>query len=87
MRLTLQERVFNSRVTVRVTVIRFIRSIIALTSKCFSQTLCEVGRLFTDLKGTRTLFLAHLWGAHAIPVASSVVRRVSSVSTITTRNN
>ena len=39
-------------------------------------------------------FLAHLWGAYAIPVAlsgvrhsSSVVRRVSSVSTITTRNN
>ena len=48
-----------------------------------------------------SLFLAHLWGAYAIPVAlsgvrrpsfvvrrpSSVVRRVSSVSTITTRNN
>ena len=39
-------------------------------------------------------FLAHLWGAYAIPVAlsvvrreSSVVRRVSSISTITTRNN
>ena len=34
-------------------------------------------------------FLAHLWGAHAIhvPVAMSVVRRVSSVSTITNRNN
>ena len=39
-------------------------------------------------------FLAHLWGAYAIPVAlsgvrrpTSVVRRVSSVSTITTRNN
>ena len=39
-------------------------------------------------------FLAHLWGAYAIPMAlsgvrrpSSVVRRVSSVSTITTRNN
>ena len=32
-------------------------------------------------------FLAHLWGAYAIPVALSVVRRVSSVSTITTRNN
>ena len=34
-------------------------------------------------------FLAHLWGAHAIhvPVAMSVVRRVLSVSTITTRNN
>ena len=39
-------------------------------------------------------FLAHLWGAYAIPLAlsvvrhqSSVVRRVSSVSTITTRNN
>ena len=38
-------------------------------------------------------FLAH-WGAYAIPVAlsvvrrsSSIVRRVSSVSTITTRNN
>ena len=35
------------------------------------------------------VLLAHLWGAHAIhvPVAMSVVRRVSSVSTITTRNN
>ena len=36
-------------------------------------------------------FLAHLWGAYAIPLALSVVRRlssvVSSVSTITTRNN
>ena len=34
-------------------------------------------------------FLAHLWGAYAIPMALSVVRRirVSSVSTITTRNN
>ena len=39
-------------------------------------------------------FFAHLWGAYAIPVASSVVCRslsvvcrVSSVSTITTRNN
>ena len=39
-------------------------------------------------------FLAHLWGAYAIPLAlsvvrcpSSVVRRVSPVSTITTRNN
>ena len=40
-------------------------------------------------------FLAHLWRAYAIPVAlsgvrrvcsSSVVRRVSSVSTLTTRN-
>ena len=31
--------------------------------------------------------LAHLWGAYAIPLALSVVRRVSSVSTITTRNN
>ena len=30
-------------------------------------------------------FLAHLWGAYAIPLAASVVRRVSSVST--TRNN
>ena len=40
------------------------------------------------------LFLAHLWGDYAIPLAlsvfrrpSSIVRRVSSVSTITTRNN
>ena len=32
-------------------------------------------------------FLAHLWGAYAIPMALSVVRRVSSLSTITTRNN
>ena len=32
-------------------------------------------------------FLAHLWGAYDIPLASSVVCRVSSVSTITTRNN
>ena len=36
-------------------------------------------------------FLAHLWGAYAIPLALSVVGRessiVSSVSTITTRNN
>ena len=31
--------------------------------------------------------LAHLWGAYAIPMALSVVRHVSSVSTITTRNN
>ena len=29
-------------------------------------------------------FLAHLWGAYAIPLALSIVRRVSSVSTITT---
>ena len=43
---------------------------------------------------TTVIFLAHLWGAYAIPVASSVVRypssvvrRVSSVSTVTTRNN
>ena len=40
------------------------------------------------------LFLAHLWGAYAIPLALSVVGHqssgvccVSSVSTITTRNN
>ena len=40
------------------------------------------------------LLLAHLWGAYAIPMALSVVRhssyvvrRVSSVSTITTRNH
>ena len=39
-------------------------------------------------------FLAHLWGVYAMPMAlsgvrclSSVVRCVSSVSTITTRNN
>ena len=32
-------------------------------------------------------FLAHLWGAYAIPMALSGVRRVSPVSTITTRNN
>ena len=36
-------------------------------------------------------FLAHLWGAYATPGVvrrpSSVVRRVSSLSTITTRNN
>ena len=32
-------------------------------------------------------FLAHLWGAYAISLALSIVRRVSSVSTITTRNN
>ena len=39
-------------------------------------------------------FLAHLWGAYAIPVAlsgiqrpASAILRVSSVSTITTRNN
>ena len=32
-------------------------------------------------------FLAHLWGAYAIPVVLSGVRHVSSVSTITTRNN
>ena len=32
-------------------------------------------------------FLAHLWGAYAIPLALSVVRCVSSVSAITTRNN
>ena len=31
--------------------------------------------------------LAHLWGAYAIPMALSVFRCVSSVSTITTRNN
>ena len=31
--------------------------------------------------------LAHLWGAYAIPLALSVVRRESSVSTITTRYN
>ena len=31
--------------------------------------------------------LAHLWGANAIPCLSSIVRCVSSVSTITTRNN
>ena len=31
--------------------------------------------------------IAHLWGAYAISLALSVVRRVSSVSTITTRNN
>ena len=32
-------------------------------------------------------FLAHLWGAYAIPLALSVVCRVLSVSTITTGNN
>ena len=49
---------------------------------------------FSDFREYHNLFLAHLWGAYAIPVAlsgvrrsSSVVRRVSSVSTITTRNN
>ena len=47
-----------------------------------------------EVAGEGECFLAHLWGAYAIPVAlsgvrrpSSVVRRVSSVSTITTRNN
>ena len=33
------------------------------------------------------MFLAHLWGAYAIPLALSLVRRVLSVSTITTRIN
>ena len=33
------------------------------------------------------IFLAHLWEAYAIPVALSVLRRESSVSTVTTRNN
>ena len=28
-----------------------------------------------------------MWGAYAIPLALSIVRRVSSVATITTRNN
>ena len=48
----------------------------------------------TVISCERALFLAHLWGAYAIPVVLSgvrrpsfVVRRVSSVSTITTRNN
>ena len=36
---------------------------------------------------SRPPFLAHLWRAYAIPVASSVVHHVSSMSTITTRNN
>ena len=33
------------------------------------------------------IFVAHLWGAFAIPMMLSVIRRVSTVSTITTRNN
>ena len=33
------------------------------------------------------IFLVPLWGAYAIPLALSIVHRVSSVSTITTRNN
>ena len=40
-----------------------------------------------DKANSITLFLAHLWGAYAIPVVLSGVRRVSFVSTITTRNN
>ena len=33
------------------------------------------------------VFLAHLWGADAIPLVLSIICRVLSVSTITTRNN
>ena len=46
----------------------------------FGLTL-NIGPAFSDR------FLAHLWGAYAIPLALSGVRCVSSVSTITTRNN
>ena len=50
------------------------------------------GRITHYENPNQTLFehpilLAHLWGAYAIPLALSVVRRVSSVSTITTRYN
>ena len=41
--------------------------------------------LYVD--GSLSSFLAHLWGAYAIPLELSVVHHPSSVSTITTRNN
>ena len=62
----------------------------------FLWMIVEVHVSINSLQPTvvETLFLAHLWGFYAIPVAlsvvrrlASVVRRVSSVSTITTRNN
>ena len=43
--------------------------------------------LYSFILSGRTAFLAHLWGAYAVPLALCVVRHVSSVSTITTRNN
>ena len=56
--------------------------------------ICAVHPVGLSMKSLDHPFLAHLWGAYAIPVALSGVRRpsyvvrcVSSVSTITTRNN
>ena len=57
------------------------------------ESLCWVGA-DPSSRGSATQFLAHLWGAHAIRMAlsvvchpSSIVRCWSSVSTRTTRNN
>ena len=48
----------------------------------------KIDELDLDCQGQIHLpFLAHLWGAYAIPLVLSVVNRPSSVSTITTRNN
>ena len=47
------------------------------------ELLAQVNLSFSSLSH----FLAHLWGAYAIPLVLLVVRHVSSVSTITTRNN
>ena len=62
-------------------------------SKNLTPCTLELGGKRSECK-LNLCFLAHLWGAYAIPVAlsgvrrpTSVVRCVSSVSTITTRNN
>ena len=61
--------------------------------RCFSLAVYRHAHLLYQVRSD-LYFLAHLWGAYAIPLALSVVRlpssivpRVSSVSTITTRNN
>ena len=54
------------------TMIRFIHTVPAFTSNlCLSQTLCDAGRLFTDVKDPYSL-----WGAYAIPLALSIIRHV-----------
>ena len=55
-----------------------------------SSTNCQntLVNIFVIYKISSAQLLAHQWGAYAVPVAlSSIVCRVSFVSTITTRNN
>ena len=54
------------------TMTRFIHTVPAFTSNlCLSLTLCDAGRLFTDVEDPYSL-----WGAYAIPLALSIIRYV-----------